>query len=143
MAKNGAAPAFVTARELPKTRPDISKDTEETLQWTMEWPDGGVAEFTTSYQQSFDHFRAEAPRGWIDFTEHAFGYKVGAAETSRGPLHYVAPYQQALQLDDFAQCLQTGRATPVPGEMGRRDLTIIEAIYRAVASGRREAVKAT
>jgi glucose-fructose oxidoreductase len=143
MAKNGVAPAFVTARELPKTRPDISKDTEETLQFTMEWPDGAVAEFTTSYQQSFDHFRAEAPRGWIDFKEHAFGYKVGTVETSRGTLNYPAPYQQALQLDDFAQCIQTGRATPVPGEMGRRDLTIIEAIYRAAASGRREAVKAS
>jgi glucose-fructose oxidoreductase len=143
MAKNGAAPAFVTARELPKTRPEISRDTEETLQWTMEWPDGAVAEFTTSYQQSFDRFRAEAPQGWIDFSEHAFGYKVGAVETSRGPLHYPAPYQQALQLDDFAQCIQTGRATPVPGEMGRRDLAIVEAIYRAAASGRREEVKAS
>jgi len=143
MAKNGAAPAFVTARELPKTWPDISRDTEETLQWTMEWPDGASAEFTTSYQQNFDHFRAEAPKGWVDFKEHAFGYKVGAVETSRGPLQYPAPNQQALQMDDFAQCVETGRATPVPGEMGRRDLAIIEAIYRAAASGRREAVKTT
>ena len=141
MAKQGVAPAFVTARELPKTRPEISRDTEETLQWTMEWPDGAVAELTTSYQQNYDHFRAEAPKGWIDFKEQAFGYKVGAVETSRGPLNYPAPNQQALQMDDFAQCIQTGRATPVPGEMGRRDLAIIEAIYRAAASGRREAVK--
>jgi glucose-fructose oxidoreductase len=141
MAKNGVPPAFVTARELPKTRPDISRDTEETLQWTMEWPDGAVAELTTSYQQNFDHFRAEGSKGWIDFKEHAFGYKVGAVETSRGPLNYPAPYQQVLQIDDFAQCIQTGRATPVPGEMGRRDLVIIEAIYRAAASGRREVVK--
>jgi glucose-fructose oxidoreductase len=142
MAKNGVAPTFVTAHELPKTRPDISRDTEETLQWTMEWPDGALAEFTTSYQQSYDHFRAEASKGWIDFKEQAFGYKVGTVETSRGPLHYPAPYQQALQMDDFAQCIHTGRATPVPGEMGRRDLAIIEAIYRASASGHREAVKA-
>jgi glucose-fructose oxidoreductase len=141
MAKNGVAPAFVTAHELPKTRPDISRDTEETLQWTMQWPDEALAEFTTSYQQNYDRFRAEAPKGWIDFEEHAFDYQVGAVETSRGQLHYPAPYQQALQMDDFVQCIQTGRATPVPGEMGRRDLTIIEAIYRAAASGGREGVK--
>jgi glucose-fructose oxidoreductase len=141
MAKNGVAPATVTAHELPKTRPDISRDTEETLQWTMEWPDGAVAQFTTSYQQNYDHFRAEAPKGWIDFEEQAFAYKVGKVETSRGSLHYPAPYQQALQMDDFAQCIETGRATPVSAEMGRRDLTIIEAIYRAAASGRREQVK--
>jgi glucose-fructose oxidoreductase len=45
-------------------------------------------------------------------------------------------------MDDFAQCVTTGRATPVPGEMGRRDLTIIEAVYAAAASGQREQVKA-
>lgn len=143
MAKNGAAPAFVTARELPKTRPDISRDTEETLQWTMEWPDGATASFTTSYQQSYDRFRAEAPQGWIDFKDRAFSYKVGSVETSRGPLKYPAPNQQALQMDDFAQCIQTGRASPVTGDMGRRDLVIIEAIYRAMASGRREQVSAS
>jgi glucose-fructose oxidoreductase len=46
-------------------------------------------------------------------------------------------------MDEFAQCIQTGRAMPVTGDMGRRDLVIIEAIYRAMASGRREAVKAS
>jgi glucose-fructose oxidoreductase len=143
MAKNGVAPAFVTARELPKTQPDISRDTEETLQWTMEWPDGAIAEFTSSYQQNHDHFRAEAPRGWIDFKEKAFSYKVAPPETSRGPLSYSAPNQQALQMDDFAQCIQTGRASLVSGEMGRRDLVIIESIYRAMASGQREVVKAS
>jgi glucose-fructose oxidoreductase len=143
MAKNGIAPAFVTARELPKTQPDISRDTEETLQWTMEWADGAIAEFTSSYQQNHDHFRAEAPRGWIDFKEKAFSYKVAPPETSRGALSYSAPNQQALQMDDFAQCIQTGRASPVSGDMGRRDLVIIESIYRAMASGRREVVKAS
>ena len=107
----------------------------------MEWPDGAIATFTSSYQQNHDHFRAEAPKGWIDFKEHAFSYKVGPVATSRGPLNYPAPYQQALQMDDFAQCIQTGRASPVSGEMGRRDLVIVEAIYRAMASGRREAVQ--
>lgn len=143
MARNAAAPSFVSARELPKTRPDISRDTEETLQWTMEWPDGATAEFTASYQQNHDHFRAEAARGWIDFKDKAFSYKVGSVETSRGPLSYSAPNQQALQMDDFAQCIQTGRTPMVTGEMGRRDLTIIEAIYTAMASGRRQAVAAS
>jgi glucose-fructose oxidoreductase len=143
MAKNGVAPSFVTARELAKTRPDISRDTEETLQWTMEWPDGAIATFTASYQQNHDHFRAEAPRGWIDFKEKAFSYKIGSVATSRGPLSYPAPNQQALQMDDFAHCIQSGRAPSVTGEMGKRDLVIIESIYRAMASGRREPVMAS
>lgn len=141
MAKNGVPPATVAAQELPKTRPDISRDTEETLRWTMAWPDGTEAEFTTSYQQSFDRFRAEGAKGWIDFKGRAFGYQVNPPETSRGPLNYPAPNQQALQIDDFAECIQTGRPAVAPGEMGRRDLAIIEAIYRAAASGGREAVR--
>lgn len=140
MAKNGAPPATVTAQELPKTRPDISRDTEETLHWTMTWPDGAVAEFTTSYQQSADRFRAEGDKGWIDFKSRAFGYQVNPPDTSRGPLNYPAPNQQALQMDDFAECIRTGRPSPAPGEMGRRDLAIIEATYRAAASGRSETV---
>jgi len=30
--------------------------------------------------------------------------------------------QQAAQMDDFAECIVTDRKTPVPGEMGRRDI---------------------
>jgi glucose-fructose oxidoreductase len=141
MAKNGLVPVAVTAAELPKTRPDISKDTEETIRWTMEWADGATGEFTTSYQQNADRFRAEGAKGWIDFKERAFGYKVTAPGTSRGALSYPAPNQQALQMDAFARHVQGLEPTPVPGEMGRRDLAIIEAIYRAAAIGRRELVK--
>jgi len=143
MAKNGTPPTAVTAQILPKTHPEISKDTEETIQWKMEWADGAQADFFTSYQDSGDMFRAEAPRGWIDFKQKAFTYRGVVCETSKGMLNY-GPFvnQQALQMDDFAQCVTTGRATPVPGEMGRRDLTIVEAIYRAAASGKRELVKA-
>lgn len=142
MAKNGLAPVAVTAQELPKTRPEISKDTEETIRWTMEWADGATGEFTTSYQQNADRFRAEGAKGWIHFKERAFGYRVTPPDTSRGPLSYPAPNQQALQMDAFARHVQGLEPTPVPGDMGRRDLAIIEAIYRAAASGRRETVQA-
>lgn len=144
MAKNGIAPVTVTGQEMPKTRPDMFVDTEETLRWTMEWADGAAGEFSTSYQQVFGRFHAESPKGWIDFTKGSYSYQVGGLDTSRGPFTYGPPpvNQQARQMDDFAQCVLTGRATPVPGEMGRRDLQIIEAIYAAAASGKREPVRA-
>ena len=49
--------------------------------------------------------------------------------------------QQALQMDDFAQGVLTGRPSIVPGEMGRRDLVIVEAIYAAAAGGKRVDVR--
>jgi glucose-fructose oxidoreductase len=38
-------------------------------------------------------------------------------------------------MDDFARCVREGRESPVPGEMGRRDMVILEAIYRSAAAG--------
>lgn len=138
MAKDGKGPVAVSATELPKTRPDLSRDTEETIRWTMEWADGAVAEFSTSYQQNADWFRCEAPRGWVHFKSRAFGYVVNGPETSRGTLNYGAPVnQQARQIDGFAKHLLGLEPNPVPGEMGRRDMVIIEGIYASAASGGR------
>jgi len=89
----------------------------------------------TSYAHNRNQFRAEGAKGWIEFKENAFMYYGLEVETSRGRLRYPKTNQQALQMDGFAQCLLTGRPTPVPGEMGRRDLAVIEAIYASAANG--------
>ena len=141
MAKNGAVPVAVTAEELPKTHPEISRDTEEGMKFGLEFADGARADFVTSYQDTGDTFRAEGAKGWIHFKEKAFTYRGAVVETSRGPLNYPNPNQQALQMDGFARHVRGLEPTPVPGEMGRRDLVIVEAAYRAMASGRRELVK--
>ena len=109
----------------------------------MEFADGAQADFVTSYQDSGDSFRAEGAKGWIHFKEHAFTYRGSVVETSRaGKLNY-GPFvnQQALQMDDFAQCIRDDRESRVAGELGRRDLCIIEAIYEAVRTGKRTPVK--
>ena len=45
--------------------------------------------------------------------------------------------QKAKQMDDLAQAIKNKRPTPVPGEMGRRDVKIIRAIYEAMETGKR------
>ena len=125
----------ITARELPKQRPDFFKDVEETIEWTMEFPGGAKGEFSTSYNMGLDRFRAEAEKGWIEFAP-AFQYGGLKVTTNKGPLTIaVPPSQQVAQLDDFALCIKENRATRVPGEMGRRDMIIIEAIYASAAQG--------
>jgi predicted dehydrogenase len=49
--------------------------------------------------------------------------------------------QQARQIDDFADCILNNKPTRVPGEMGLRDMQIIEAIYRAAATGQKVSTK--
>jgi glucose-fructose oxidoreductase len=116
-------------------------DVEEGMDWTMEFPGGAICTATTSYQHNSDTFRAEGAKGWIDFKEHAFTYRGMVVDTSRGPLNFTPPNQQALQMDDFAQCILNGKKSRVPGELGRRDLAIIEAIYKAAETGKRVEVK--
>jgi glucose-fructose oxidoreductase len=142
MAAGGAPPIAVTAHEEPKTKPKQFPDVEEKIRWTMEFADGAVGDGVTGYAHNSDTFRAESPRGWIEFKEHAFTYRGMVVATNRGPLTFDPPVnQQALQMDDFAQCVREDRESRVPGEMGRRDLAIIEAIYTAAHTGKRTVVK--
>jgi len=130
------APVAVTAREHPKKRPEFFLDVEETIEWTMEFANGAKAELITSYNMGMDHFRAESEMGnWIEF-QPGFGYGGFRVATNKGPLGITPPQsQQALQLDGLAECFRDDKPIPVPGEMGRRDMVIIEAIYRSAAQG--------
>jgi glucose-fructose oxidoreductase len=38
-------------------------------------------------------------------------------------------------MDDLARCVRDNLPSRVPGEMGRRDMVIIEAIYASAAQG--------
>ena len=131
-----AQPVAVTARELTKTRPALFNEVEEAIEWTMEFPGGVTCEASSSYNRDANFFRAEGGRGWIRL-EPAYGYRGLAVRTSRGPLEFAPVPQQALQMDDFAACILTGRETPVPGEMGRDHMAVIEAVYASAANGGR------
>jgi glucose-fructose oxidoreductase len=129
-------PVAVTARELPKTKPALFNEVEETIEWTMEFPGGVTCEASSSYARNGNRFRAEGAKGWIQL-DPAFAYSGIVAKTSRGPLGFASVPQQALQMDDFATCILTGRPSPVAGSMGRDHMAIIEAIYRSAADGGR------
>ncbi len=129
-------PVAITARELPKTNPELFNEVEETIEWTMEFPGGVTCQASSSYARNNNFFLAEGDRGWIRI-DPAYGYRGIEVTTSRGPLALPSVPQQALQMDDFASCILTGRETPVPGSMGRDHMAIIEAIYLSAAQGGR------
>lgn len=129
-------PIAITAKEHPKTKPQIFQDVEEGIDWTMEWEGGIKANLMSSYQQNVGRFRAEGDKGWVNM-EPAFSYRGVKLTTSGGGESKIpAPQsQQAIQLDDFAKCVREGRESRVSGEMGLRDMKIIEAIYASAAKG--------
>ncbi|HWA27720.1 MAG TPA: Gfo/Idh/MocA family oxidoreductase [Lacunisphaera sp.] len=131
----GATPVAITARELPKKRPEFFLDVEESIAWTMEFANGAKGEGYSSYNDNRNDFRAEAKGGWFEIGP-AYSYNKLSASTSRGPVAPTPPRsQQALQIDDFAKCVRDNLPSRVPGEMGRRDMVIVEAIYGSAAAG--------
>jgi glucose-fructose oxidoreductase len=89
---------------------------------------------SSSYARNNNLFVAEGPGGWIRL-DPAYAYRGIGATTSRGPLIYPEAPQQALQMDNFAACILTGRKPPVPGELGRDHMAIVDAVYRSAAGG--------
>ncbi len=129
-----AQPVAVTARELPKTNPSLFNEVEEAIEWTMEFPGGVTCMASSSYARNSDFFMAEGSQGWIRL-DPAYGYRGIVATTSRGPLAYPEVPQQSLQMDDFGSCILAGRKPPLPGEMGRDHMAIIDAVYKSAATG--------
>jgi predicted dehydrogenase len=103
----------------------------------MSFDTGLSFDANTSYQQNANNIRAENAKGFIEINR-AFGYTGQTCETHLGPIKAeLAMSTQALQMDDFARCIQENRESRVSGEMGLRDMKIIEAIYESARTGKR------
>ena len=132
----GLEPISVTAQQLLKKNPEKFKEVEETLHWQFEFPGGIRAECKTSYTQSMNRLRAEAEKGWFEVSP-AYSYRGIKGRTSDSEMNFESVNQQARQMDDFALAIKNNRPTPVTGEMGRQDVKILQAIYKAMETGKK------
>ena len=132
----GMEPVAVTAQSAPISDKEKFIDIEETLTFQMEMPGGLKAECKTSYTDGMNYLKAEADNGFFEM-QPAFNYSGLKGKTSNRVLEFPPMSQQAKQMDEFALAVKNNRPTIVPGEMGRRDLKIITAIYEAMNTGKR------
>jgi len=132
----GDLPISVKATFHPVTDTEKFSEVEEGISWEMEFPNGIIAQCDTSYTQEYNLLRAEAERGWFELTP-AFEYRGLKGNTSEGKMTFQEVNQQALQIDDFAQCIKENRESRVSGEMGLRDVQILMAIYQSAKTGER------
>lgn len=129
-------PIAVTAQEGPKTDMRKFKEVEQSLTWQFIMPDGIIAEGKASYAEGMNMLRAEAERGWFELSP-AFNYSGLKGQTSNGIMNFPQVNQQARQMDGIAQAIKNKKPSPVPGEMGRRDVKYLQAIYEAMRTGQR------
>jgi glucose-fructose oxidoreductase len=127
----GMEPIAVTARA-STTRPEIYKEVEETMQFDLEFPGGGMARCETSFGKGMNDLQVKFTNGGYTLSPFQ-AYSGIRGETSDGiKLDAGIPNQQAKQMDDDCMVIN-GKATPLaPGEEGLKDIRIVEAIYRSV-----------
>ncbi len=130
----GELPVSITAKNTTNNT-DFFKQVEGSLEWEMTFPSGYSSKCFTSYEDRANYLKAEAEKGTFELSS-AFSYGGIQGKTPEGPMNLVAVNQQALQMDDFALCIKQDKATIVPGELGMRDVYLIEKIYEAAETGR-------
>lgn len=136
----GLEPVAITAKEGEKHDHNKFKSVEESISWQMEFPGGVTAECNCSYAEDMDVLKAEAEKGWFELTP-AFDYEGIKGKTSDGPMEFGQVKEQTLHMDAVSEAIMAGRDVPVPGEMGRQDVKILQSIYEAARSGKRIELK--
>jgi predicted dehydrogenase len=134
----GMEPLFVKATE-QKTNNDLFKEVDETIFWDLEFPGGLMAKGKSSYNNNWGYLNVTAEKGQYGL-KPAFAYGGIQGVTPQGAMNFPQINQQAFQMDDFAQCVLQRKQSRVPGEEGLRDMKVIDAIYRSIASGKREKI---
>ena len=129
----GENPISVQAQEY-STRPEYFKETDETITAQFKFPSGAVANIMTSHNIRANRLYATCENGWFEL-DPASTYIPLAGRTVNGPLEFKQESQQKLQMDDFAKHVLFDAPNLAPGEMGKRDMEIVAAIYQSISKG--------
>jgi predicted dehydrogenase len=132
----GEEPFAVTAQFGPVHNKQRFAEVEESISWQLEFPGGAVANCVTSVGFDIDRFYASADDGSFELSP-ALSYGPFKGKTTNGEIHFPAINQQATQLDAIGKLILENKPLPahITGEEGLKDITIIEAIYKAANTG--------
>ncbi len=128
----GELPVELQARETTRDK-NAWNEVEGSLEWTMTFPSGMIAQYETTYEDNIQYLKAKAENGFFELSP-AYVYDGLKGNTSDGPMNFQPVNQQARQMDAFALNVMNHSEILVPGEMGMRDMYIIEKIYKSAAN---------
>lgn len=130
----GLNPSTVKAQEF-STRPEYFKDTDETITAQFEFSNGALGNIMTSHNSNINRLFATGEKGWFELNP-ANNYGPLKGRTSKGDeIKFPHERQQKLQMDDFSKHILFDTPNVAPGEMGKRDMIIVEAIYQSIREG--------
>ncbi|HVZ97548.1 MAG TPA: Gfo/Idh/MocA family oxidoreductase [Chitinophagaceae bacterium] len=133
----GEEPLWITAQETKTNPAKFKEGIDETIQFEMGFPGGAVASCLSTYtMNNLDKFFLNGEKDFVEM-QPSTGYGPIRARTSGGPLNAPDVVHQAVQMDEMAAIIFDGKkpVVPVDGEEALKDMIIIEAIYKAAATG--------
>ena len=131
----GEEPISVTAQSFT-TRPELFNEVDETTTFQLQFPSGAVANAHTTFGMGMNYLDVRCRRGWYKL-EPFQAYRGIKGTSSQGPLDFPVINQQAAQMDGVSKSLLEDLPMRVPGEEGLRDMIVVDAIYKSIASGRK------
>ena len=114
-------------------RHHIFKDIPEHWNWELTWPNKMVSQHSSSYGKQEDFLRLETEKGLLAI-EPAYSYEGLAGCTPQGPMEFNKTFQQKLQIDGQCLAILNKNAIITSGEMGRRDILLLNRIIEAADS---------
>ena len=135
----GEEPVWVTAQETKTDLVKFKEGVDETIQFQLGFPGGATASCLSTYNMNhLDKFFLNGDKGFAEM-QPSIGYGPIKARTHKGAVDAPVVVHQTVQMDEMAAIILDGKKPVVAsdGEEGLKDLKIIEAIYKAVATGQK------
>lgn len=135
----GEEPVWVTAQETKTDSVKFKEGVDETIQFQLGFPSGAVASCLSTYAMNgLDKFYLNGEKGFAEM-QPSTSYGPIKGRTNKGELTQEHKTHQTVQLDEMAGIIFDNNipVVPVDGEEGLRDLKIIDAIYKAVQTGKK------
>ncbi len=139
----GEEPVWVTAEETKTDQVKFKEGVDETIQFQFGFPSGAVASCLSTYNMNYlDRFFLNGQSGFAEL-QPATGYGPIQGRTNKGELNQPHITHQTVQMEEMSDIILQGKQPiiPVNGEEALKDLKIIDAIYLAVKSGKKEDLK--
>lgn len=139
----GEEPIWVTAQETKTDKEKFKEGVDETIQFQLGFPGGAVASCLSTYSMNnLDRFFLNAEKGFAEL-QPSTGYGPIKGRTNKGELTHPHITHQTVQMEEMAGIILEGKqpVVPVDGEEGLKDLRIIDAIYKAIKSGKKVSLK--
>ena len=138
----GEEPIWVTAQETKTDKIKFKDGVDETITFQLGFPSGAVASCLSTYAMNgLDKFYLNCEKGFAEM-QPSTGYGPIKGRTNKGELTQEHKTHQTVQMDEMADIILNNKqpGVPVDGEEGLKDLKIIDAIYAAIKTGKKQSL---